>query len=271
MADIDDVTTALASLISGAIYPSGTGSPSVTGAPTRAYPGWPVPSNLDSDLAGGTVNVSLFPTTERVEPVINLNAEAVSIAPATLTLTLSGATITVGGTISTPQTVMVAINKKPYTYAVQATDTLATVASGIAAAIGGTASGAVVTVPAGTFQINTGISTQAQMVQPQRRTSRMIQITVWAPSPALRTATAKALDLALSQAERMTLPDGTSCALMYRSSPMVDAVQKQGIYRRDVIYESSFLATVETQAQTVTSLSTNLTGGNAPVQQFNIL
>lgn len=62
MADMTDVANALVTLCTGIIYPSGTSSPSITGAPVKIYQGWPNADQLARDLAAGTFHVSIFPT-----------------------------------------------------------------------------------------------------------------------------------------------------------------------------------------------------------------
>src|SRR5580658_9745114 len=143
MADISDVESALLSLLTQMAYPSGTSAPSAVldsgGKPhnVQLYRGWPVPDQLDTDMAAGTVDVSIFPT--RVETNVTrygLDYEPLRPFPApTLTLTAtssnggsleleggggllredggnlllegSGITLTVGGRVSVPQNVAV--------------------------------------------------------------------------------------------------------------------------------------------------------------------
>lgn len=62
MADLEEVLPALASIVANAIYPNGGAS--VVGADVKVYPGWPVPNNLDSDLAQGLAHVSIYPRPE---------------------------------------------------------------------------------------------------------------------------------------------------------------------------------------------------------------
>ena len=59
MADISDVLNAMVAGAAGAIYPSGTSNPSITGAPVVVYAGWPIPGQLDKDIDPAlTVNTS---------------------------------------------------------------------------------------------------------------------------------------------------------------------------------------------------------------------
>lgn len=69
MADIAEVTDALATLVSQAVYPNGVGQASIAPIPdggTRPadviiYEGWPDANTLEADLAAGKVHISLYP------------------------------------------------------------------------------------------------------------------------------------------------------------------------------------------------------------------
>lgn len=61
MADVNEVGQALATLIAGIAYPSGTTQPSITGAPILVYQGWPNSVQLTDDLKAGKVHISVFP------------------------------------------------------------------------------------------------------------------------------------------------------------------------------------------------------------------
>lgn len=63
MADLDDVLTALTSIVAGAIYPANGGA-SVVGAEVKIYPGWPTPNELDADLLAGNAHASVYPRPE---------------------------------------------------------------------------------------------------------------------------------------------------------------------------------------------------------------
>lgn len=61
MADVSEVADALVQIISGAVYPSGLGQPSVGDCPIIVYQGWPNPQTLDVDMAAGKVHISVYP------------------------------------------------------------------------------------------------------------------------------------------------------------------------------------------------------------------
>ena len=66
--------------------------------------------------------------------------------------------------------------------------------------------------------VTAGVSGNAptqQAAREVRRVQREIQITVWAPTPALRATTGTALDLALASADRLTLSDSSVAQMRY--------------------------------------------------------
>lgn len=100
MADLSDVQNALVTLAAQTIYPNGTGQPSIATAPVVIYAGWPIASRLDDDLAAGKVHVSVYARPEeRNTTRYSRDWQTVSINPATLTLTATVNTVTVGGTV----------------------------------------------------------------------------------------------------------------------------------------------------------------------------
>lgn len=263
MADITDVENALVSLIAGVLYPSGTGQPSITALPTIVYAGWPQSAQLDTDMAGftngqgGRIHVTVFSTATEKNTTRYPRTYAVQTpAATTLTLTTSGQQVTVGGTVSTPQNVGLIVNGQPYLYAVAANDTLASIASALAAQVSGaTSSGAVITLPA-TARLTAarvgGVGTLAAQTKQQQRT---MQITVWADTPGHRSATAAAIDSALSALDFLTLADGSMGRLTYVASRIDDMVQKANLYRRDLLYAVEYATLATASATDVLTLT----------------
>ena len=259
MADISDVLNVLTQTVAGAIYPNGTAQPSTNGALTTVMPGWPSTDEIDAGMAAGNVFISIYPRPEeRNTTRFRQQWQTVSVSAPTLTAAISGNQITIGGTVSSPQTVVAILNSSPvssgaaYAYAVQPTDTLATIASGLAALIpNASASGDTVTVGGSLFSLTAQISTPGVMAQEIGRQQRLVQITVWAPTQPLRDSTAAALDVALRLAQRLVMPDGFWAALMYKGTPMTDMLTKQAIFRRDVLYEVEYATTVSQDTATI--------------------
>jgi hypothetical protein len=254
MADIDDVLTTLGGLIATALYPNGTTHASAVTAQVKIYPGWPVPNVLDADLAAGNAHVSIFPRPEERNTTRHApEYQQAVITPATLTVLALGNTVTIGGIVSVPQAVMVVTNfgKQSYSYFVLQADTLDSIATALAALIpDATAIGAVITIP-GVYDIRAQIITSGTAIKEVRRQERLVQMVIWAPTPALRTAIARVVDPILAQTERFILPDGSNARLTYKSSPINDMLQKATIYRRDLFYTVEYATTVQGTFYTV--------------------
>jgi hypothetical protein len=273
MADLADVENALVSLIAATVYPNGTGQPSIANVGIAVYRGWPQPKALEDDLAavgagtGGKVHISVFTRPEEHNVTRYPKDWQQQSAPApTLTLTVNGQQVTVGGTVSTPQNAVVFVNNAPFVYVVQANDTPTTIAAALAALInagsvipfggmfvpvpGPTSAGPVITMPASARMGVARVGASGISIMEVRRQERTFQITVWANSEANRSAIAGPLDAALANTLRFTLPDQTSARLIYKGSPVLDGVEKSNLYRRDLLYSVEYATTVtETDTQ----------------------
>lgn len=264
MADISEVLVVLAAQAAAAVYPNGTGQPSAANCDIRVYPGWPNAQALDADLLAGTVNISVFPTTQEKNVTRYMRRwQPVTRNAPTLTLTLASTHVTVGGSIPSPffpQNLAILIGTAGYTYPVQQTDTLAAIATGLAFQIpGASSSGAVITLPPGPTPV-LRVGSTGTAIQEIRRQKRVMQITIWAPTPALRDTVAKAVDVVLADLEFLTMPDGTGGRLIYDSSPMSDALEKAKTYRRDLRYSVEFATTKQmTTAEVVVGVVTQQT------------
>lgn len=278
MADLSDVEDALVALIAQTLYPNGTAQPSVPGVACIVYAGWPTASRLDADLVAGKTHVTVFPTpTERNTTRYPKDWQTQAITPATLTLTISGQTVTVGGAMPSPFSVhnlAVLANGKNYVYAVQATDTLAGIATALAALLavdfpGTTSTGAVITCPVSCHLAAAKVGTSGTSIREIRRQERVFQITVWSDTPAHRNAVIQPVDVALAATQFLTMADGTAARLIYKGSPITDNNQKAKLYRRDLMYTVEYATTqIETDYQVVAAtenVSNQPTGATAPI------
>lgn len=272
MSDLSDVSGALVSLIAGIAYPNGTTQPSIVGNPVLVYGGWPNPVNLAADLKANKIHVSVFPTLERIVDTAASDWTVPTAPVNTVTLTLTGQTVTVGGTISTPQNAALVVDGKPYVYAVQATDTLAIIASALAALVAvdqtATATGAVVTIPNAKY-ISPRVGGKGTAQRETRRQERTFMISIWANCFDQRDPIAGKIDSALSNLSHLALAD-QNATLRYKSSRQDDDQQKERIYRRDLMYaaEYSTIAT-ETDYQITVGVE-NITAGPSLDAQFAV-
>src|SRR4051812_10395762 len=123
MADVSDCEIALRDAVSVAVYPNGTGQASAIGAPVRVYRGWPNAEALDRDLRNHVCNISVFPEAGgRNTTRYGTEWQGLTIAPVTLTATVSGATVTMGGTATIGQIVGIRTLAGAWAYATQAGD-----------------------------------------------------------------------------------------------------------------------------------------------------
>ncbi|QEL18719.1 hypothetical protein [Limnoglobus roseus] len=268
MADLSDVENALVAAVTQAIYPTGTGNPSVANADCRVYRGWPIPASLDTDLAAGKINVTVFPLDpEQKMTRYTKDWQLQTLPTPALTLTASGTTITVGGTSSSPLNAAALVNRKGYVYAVQPGDTPSSIATALAALINAdtpaTSVGAVVTIPAAK-QLAARVGAVGTVIRETKRQKRTFQITFWCPNPTLRDAIVAPVDAALAGMERLSLPDGTGGRLLYERSRVSDRVERAVLYRRDLFYSVEYATTNTQSASQIVAELFNLTGGLDP-------
>lgn len=275
MASLEDVMSTLATQISAYVYPNGTGQPSVTGKTIKVYSGWPTSSSLDQDLQAGNPNVSIYPSgpehnVTRYRPKNNV----MSIAAATLTLTANGNVVTVGGAMPSPFTahnLALLVDKQPFIYSVQATDTLTSIATGLATLLAvafpsTTSSGPVITLPANTVPIVARVGTTGIVTTEWERQQQRMQITVWAADPTSRQQVAAAIKTGFSQIAFLNMPDGYGARIRSNGSTLSDILEKAKTYRRDLFYDVEYATTVsQTIATVVATKVTYETQSGVPI------
>jgi hypothetical protein len=264
MADLSDVLTTLYNMAVTAVYPNGTGQPSVAGIPVRISMGWPQPASLDADLLNNIARVSLFPVggASRNTTRYERQWQTVSTNPATITLTVEGLNVTVGGTVSTPQTCHLIVNKIDYFYAVTADDTLDTIAVALAALIPGASVLENVITLTNAYSIIGRVSTSGTSAMEIARQEQMFQITVWAPANAPgytgRQALGNAIKVAFDYTYRITLPDQFVGHLYYQRTLENDALQLAQAYRRDLFYCVEYPTTISETTYTIATTDTTI-------------
>ncbi len=258
MADMTEVADALVGIITAAIYPNGVNSAPIAGIGAlgaKIYQGWPAPAALQVDGQRHIANISVWPspqekiTTRRAAEWVQITAPA-----PTLTASVAGQAITLGGTVSRPQAAALIIDGKDYAYGIQAADTLATIAATLAAMVNAdqaaTSAGAVITIP-GAKRIVARIVANGTSAKEVARESRVFIISIWAGCFDERDPLARVLQPLLADLTRITLPDGTVAISLYAGSSNVDSEQKQGIYRRDISLAIEYPTIVTRQDTTV--------------------
>lgn len=255
MADLSTVVSAIADKVSLAVYPTGPLNPSVAGVDVTIFAGWPIRNDLDDVLNAGNAMVSVFPTNkERVVTKFPRQWQQISVLTPTLTATVLDNTVTIGGTVSVPQAVMIIVDGRSpgYAYQVLITDTVDTIAASLAAMIpGATALGAVITIP-NPVSIIARIAAQALAGLDLGRQDRVIMISVWSPSPTIRSLLAPPIDEYLRVNYQFQLNDGFYCMLFYDHTVETDQLELQEIYRRDLNFRVQYSTTYVQPFTTIT-------------------
>lgn len=276
MADLPDVEDALIALTATGLYPGGTAQPCSakladgTPIPCAIERGWPVQEQLQKDLKAGICVVSVYSlpgernTSRYSAEWIDLGAVTPTIAAA---INAAQTQITFSGAISVPVNVGAIVNGKAYAYAVQANDTLSTIASALAALINidtaATSNGAVVTI-AGGRSIEVHVGGVGTAIRELGRQERQFQITIWAPDQPRRDALAKFLDGFLRGAGQesprhfLQLSDGLKARLRYVRTLPTDQGQLAALFRRDLVYSVDYATTEAIDAPAIVIFQANV-------------
>lgn len=248
MADLSDVSAYLAQQAALAVYPSGTGSPSVANIKVAIFEGWPIADQLDKDVAAGAANVSVFPMQGTGKAVYQILDETYTITPAAITSTavLAGNVITVTGSISTGEYLTLVIDDLVVcsrTGANVAAMLSALAADAVAAGYAAVATSTTLTVPFGHSLVvrQGGVAVLGKVTH---RQCHSVMVTVWAPNRVARNQLSAAIDGLIKQANKVSLPDTSQATIVYSRTNVSDEQQAATIYRRDLIYDVEY-ATVE--------------------------
>jgi len=279
MADLSDVEIGLATLVSSIIYPNGTSQPSAVPiiAPYTSpiqcfiYPGWPVPTKLETDLTANppVVHVSIYAMPGQERDTQRYERDWTVPFPVTpsFTAVIAGRTITIGGAVSVGHFVTIHVNGAVVaSYAALSTDTLTTMATAltaqlVAAGVTATSAGPVITTPTDLLIARCGAPQTAYLEVD--RTMQRFCVTVWAPNNAIRTAVAKVIRPALAINDFMTMPDGYAAWLRYESSNDIDRADKQSASCRDIHYWVEYAVTQSNTVYTLTTFVNEIMAQNA--------
>jgi hypothetical protein len=280
MSDEVDVENSLVQLIANALYPTANyAQPSLAGVTVKVFRGWPTPQLQQQAIANSSVNVSVASRNGVERNVSRYPILAQTLAPAvhTLTTTVLNNTIVIGGTISTPQNVVVLVGQQFQTsYAVLVGDTLTSIAAAVAALInasfpGTTSSGTTITVPTGR-QLIARVAGQGQIITETKRQEKSFQVTTWAPpctdktkdADAWRNAVINVIDPVLSAIIRIALPDNTWGHIYYERTISLELAQAEGLYRRDLFYWVEYGTTITANAFEIGTAQTQVTPAFPP-------
>lgn len=264
MADLSDVLNQIVGMCATAVYPKGTSQPSVANVGVKVYAGWPVPNVLEADLAAGKAHVSVYSlaTERKTSRHIGRPWQTAQDPVTSITGIVNGTTMTLGGTVNTPQNVCLNVNKKAYVYAVQATDTLTSIATALAALVHvdhplTTSNANTVTIPDAN-NISFVVGGFAKMVRELKRQEKQFQIAVWASTPTVRDQIGSAIDSALALINDLAFADGSHGIMLYVRTFQTDQQEKSMLYRRDIVYSVDYATTQASDAAQVVATILNI-------------
>ena len=254
MSDLSEVRNTIAQNLVTPIYPNGTSMPSIAGIPITINAGWPIRTNLDQQLQMGNGMVSVYPMKqERVVTKFQRKFYPNTYTAPTITLTVTGQTVTVTGTVTIPQATMILANGLGYAYKILITDTRDTIAANTAALIAGaTATGNVITLPSSYYSIIARVSSNYPASQELARVDRLFMITIWVPDENSRFLLGNAIDIYMKQNYRIPMPDNFFAQVFYHNTDDTDMLDKSLIYRRDLNYTIQYATTVTENFASIT-------------------
>lgn len=278
MAFTSDVEQALADLATAALYPNGVVSPSqvspATGYLVHISRGWPTPDELDQTLAAGQVLVTVYPqqTHSRIVDGYLEHGYVVPGVPVTLTVAVTGSTVTLGGTVTPGHLVGVLADGQPYAYKVAPGDTLDSIADALAALLNATSGflvsdfGEGLTDDSGASLAAADFATVSQgppvtisiasnrpvlarsvgngtAVKEYRWQEEVYRIITWAPSAEARDAVTNAINVAMAQVQFLALPNSPAARVLWSSSERTDTAMKADLYRADLCFTVRYATT----------------------------
>ena len=266
MADLSDVETALVACVVAAIYPAGEASASLTGQNVRVYRGWPLTGALDLDLAAGIVNVSVFAVPGDARNTTRWDAvtQTMAVAPG-LTVEVTGNSVSFGGSGGLGQVAGLLVDNQPFVYRVQAGDTPTLVAAVLAQDVRTVRtcwlSGVTLSVP-GATKLIARIAADGKAVTEWGRQEQGFRVTAWCPHPVTRDLVCSAVGSAISATSFLTLSDGTSGRIRYRSTTSIDDAQTSQLYRRDMVFSVEYATSASSGAPSMLFGDVQISGGN---------
>jgi hypothetical protein len=221
----------------------------VTNAPLKCFRGWPLEAQLDTDLLAGITNISVFPSPGMARNTTRYFRQYSDVLTpnATFTASVSGNTVTFGGSV-TNNTQVVGVGYPPiaYTYRLSPSDTPAGVAAIFAAHIPNTtAAGPAITIST-TLTITAMVLADTTALLETRRQEQLIRVSVWAPDPATRDLVFSTVDGYLSNVRMIEAPDGSFTGpIWYRGCHVDDAPSKERLWIRHGNYAVDYPTTLQ--------------------------
>ncbi len=247
MADISDVEQALVEVIASVLYPDGVGGASAVQSVVQVYRGWPPQLGLNTSLMSGvqTVSVSSDPKDTKETTRYPRVWRPGAISAPSLTLTVVGQSVVVGGSAGAGQVAGVVADGTAYALSVGAEDTPISIAAGFAAMIPGASSvGDEVAIP-GAASLLARVEGVGVASVETRRQQQGFLVNLWCSSPLARDSLAGVIDRALSGIDWLRLADGSAGLLRYKSTTETDTSENAGLFQRQLTYTVEYPTLVQ--------------------------
>lgn len=264
MASISDVMAALRSQISDALVAASIDNQG------SIIAGWPNMAALTKqmEIVPAQYCVSVFPLNAEKRTTRLFPKWQVQTAPnVTMGALLSGDVVTFNGTPAAGFNVMVVLDAglsgATALYQTSGADTLATIATGVAAKVNAVpgfsavASGDTVTI-SGATTIICNVGGSGVLAREVRRTERQFQLSTWCPDGPTRAAIVDAIDLFLATVYFLSFPDGSSGRLTYIRGPWNDEMQRDTLYFAHQIFAVEWGTMQTTTATQIAAIETTM-------------
>jgi len=261
MASLGQVLSVLTQNAANAVYPNGLMQPSTAGVDTTIISGWPIRNKIDEVLSAGKALISVFPTSKvKIVTKFERVYQEITVNTPTLTATVLNNTITIGGTVSTPLSVMAIVNNIGYSYQVQTGDTLNSIATNLALLIPGATAVANVITITGVYSLDAKVITTGTAAYELSRQERVFLVRCWATSPTIRDNLMNPIDIAFKVNYRIVLPDGFYGIVfpMESPQPFLDDWEKQLMIIGNLEYKVQYATTVTEDFYTIGDTIENL-------------
>ena len=238
MPDQSGVETALAGVVSAALYPDGPGAASMVGAVCRVFPGWPVAGAVEADVLRGVVQVGVvaLPGTVRDTTRFLQEPDVVLAAPSSVVVQVFGERVLLDGVAAPGQLVGIRVDGRAYVVRVVAGQDLNGVAVALAGLIGVDRPclrlGTGLSVPGGVGLVARSVADTAIGTEYRRQTMGF-RVMVWAPSAAVRDRVCAVADGGLA-AHAFVDVEGWACRVQVAAGSVHDKGAAAGIWRRDI-------------------------------------
>jgi hypothetical protein len=217
----------------------------VVSAPIRAYRGWPMDTQLQTDLKAGTTNISIFSAPALARDTTRflrmMTEQTASQAPVTMTATMTNNIVTFAGTGSASEVIGIADIHHGYAYRLSDMDTPTTVAAVFAANIpSATSSGPTLTINTSNV-VSVAYSADITTLTEVHRQLQIVRVSVWTPTTTLRDQICSILDPAIMWYDRIVFAENSISGPIRNAGTHVDdIVGVEFMWRRDLLYHIEY-------------------------------